>query len=95
MGVNIFAPVNSANDADFMVKFANAKAKGRFDWCDKFEGPGGCILSLEAALAFTEEEAPWWVLIKGRMVKIRGRKHWQQLLWNSGCQHVIFLKARL
>jgi hypothetical protein len=95
MGVNIFAPVNSEHDADAMVEFANAKAKGRFDWCDKFEGPGGCCLSIIDALAFSEKEAPWWVLTKGKMVKTKTRRQWQRLLIDSGCHHVIFLKARL
>ncbi len=95
MGVNIFAPVNSVHDADAMVEFANAQAKGRFDWCDKFEGPGGWLLRLKDAIAFSDDEAPWWVLTKGKLVKIKGRKHWQQLLIDSGCDHVAFLKARL
>ena len=96
MGVNIFAPVKSiGDDIDAIVELANHRAVGRFDWCALFEGPGGCFLSLEDALAFTDEESPVWVLINGKMFTVKGREHWQQLLRNSGCQHVIFLKARL
>ena len=95
MGVNIFVPVTEATHVDDVVKLANSKAKGRFDWCDKFAGPGGWLLSLDEALSFGYDEAPWWVLAQGKLVKIKGRKHWQRLLRNSGCQHVIFLKARL
>jgi len=95
MGVNIFAPVPNAGFADGIVRLANNKAKGRFDWCDKFEGPGGWFLSLEDALAFDNGSAPVWVLLNGKMFTVKGREHWQQLLRNSGCQHVIFLKARL
>jgi hypothetical protein len=101
MGVNIFVPVNNIipevlpDAVNAIVKVANEMAKGRFDWCDKFAGPGGWLLSLEAALAFTEEEAPWWVLTMGKMTKVRNRKHWQKMLKDSGHNHVVFLKARL
>jgi hypothetical protein len=95
MGVNIFAPCDAGADLEYVERLANEKAKGRFDWCGLFKGPEGALLTLEQALAFDDDSAPYWVLaLNGKMYAVKGREHWQRMLRDSGCAHVCFLTAR-
>ena len=87
MGVNIFVPITAVCHVDDVVKAANEKAKGRFDWCDKFAGPEGWLLNLEDALAFTEEEAPWWVMTERGMVKVKVVQRSTSWPWVSRAAH--------
>lgn len=94
MGVNIFVPCEATANLEAINGTAMEKAKGRFDWCKPFEGPGGALLTLNDALAFDDDSAPYWVLTGGKMHTIKNRAQWQHLLKASGASHVCFLKAR-
>jgi hypothetical protein len=85
------------------------EAMDAFEWLAPFKGPGGSLLTLKQALAFEDDAAPWYVLLPdGRSfwchpdAKIEatsgnmqsGPADWRGLLRESGCDSVLFWKAR-
>ncbi len=70
MGVNLFVPINAADATPANIEqiinsamlLAHEWAEEAFDWCDVFKGDGGYLFTMQQALGFTEEEAPWFVL---------------------------------
>lgn len=65
MGVNLFVPIRDASDAEMASSAANALGVeyDAFDWCAPFEGEAGALLTLEQALAFEDDAAPWFVAL--------------------------------
>ena len=71
MGVNLFVPINKADyDAssqnvemiDAAVNHLGREDGEPFVWAGLFEGAGGPLLTLEQALAFEPDAAPWFVM---------------------------------
>lgn len=64
MGVNLFVPVTDDANIDMLVETVNAWGRAApFEWAAPFEGQGGAVLTLEQALAFGPNEAPWFIML--------------------------------